>query len=429
MRDETIQQCSDSSLNSPSPSFSSDESSPILDASGFSSELAAIRDRGLYRARRRLQSGQGVRIRWKGREFVNFSSNDYLNLAADPRLAQAAARAARRYGTGAGASPLISGLLPPLCHLERDLADWEETESALVFNSGFAANLGVISALAGPGDAVFSDANNHASLIDGCRLSRARIQVYRHADVNHLEELLHRQGRSARRRLIVTDSIFSMDGDWAPLAEIMNLAQEHDAFVIVDEAHATGVVGEKGSGLTELLLDPQERTLLRSTSETTFSDRLIRIGTLSKALGSQGGFVCGSRPLIELLVNRCRPYVYSTALTPPCAASARRAISLCRAEPQRRRHLLALATVLRGRLEGLGFASTRAQCHIVPVVVGDPAAALELSTRLAEAGLLVPAIRPPSVPEGTSRLRISLTAGHTEADVERLVRELLRSRY
>ena len=391
--------------------------------------MATIRDRGLYRARRGLQSSQGPRIRWKGREFVNFSSNDYLNLAADPRLAQAAARAARRYGTGAGASPLISGLLPPLRQLERDLADWEETEAALVFSSGFAANLGVISALTGPGDVVFSDANNHASLIDGCRLSKARIQVYRHADINHLDELLRRQGLSAGRRVIVTDSVFSMDGDWAPLTEIMNIARGHDALVIVDEAHATGILGEKGRGLTELLLDPKKETLPRSTSEETFNGRLIRIGTLSKALGSQGGFVCGSRQLIEFLVNRCRPYIYSTALAPPCAASARRAVSLVRAEPQRRRHLLALATILRDCLRDLGFATTRSQCHIVPVVIGEPPAAMELSIRLAEAGLLVPAIRPPSVPEGTSRLRISLTAGHTETDVERLVRELHRSRY
>jgi 8-amino-7-oxononanoate synthase len=429
MRDETIQPRSDSSLISPSPSFSSDDSSSLIQCFDFSSELATIRDQGLYRGRRRLQSAQGPRIRWKGREFVNFSSNDYLNLAADPRLAQAAAQAARRYGTGAGASPLISGLLPPVRRLERDLADWEETESALVFSSGFAANLGVISALTGPGDAVFSDANNHASLIDGCRLSKARVQVYRHADVNHLDELLRRQSRSARRRLIVTDSVFSMDGDWAPLREIINLAREHDALVIVDEAHATGVLGEKGRGLTELLLDPQGRRLPRSRSEKTFGGRLIRIGTLSKALGSQGGFVCCSGQLIELLVNRCRPYIYSTALAPPCAASARRAVSLCRAEPQRRRHLLALATVLRHRLKDLGFASTRSQCHIVPVMIGEPATAMELSLRLAHAGLLVPAIRPPSVLEGTSRLRISLTTGHTEEDVERLARELQGSRY
>ncbi len=426
MKDETIQQRPDSSLIPHTPSLSADDSSFVaspssvssVPPSSFSSELAAIRDQGLYRVRRRLQSAQGARIRWRGREFLNFSSNDYLNLAADPRLARAAVRAARRYGVGAGASPLISGLSPPLRRLERELAGWEETETALVFSSGFAANLGVIGALAGPDDAVLSDAYNHASLIDGCRLSKARVHVYRHADVHHLDELLRREGPSARRRLIVTDSIFSMDGDEAPLREIMELAREHDALVVLDEAHATGVLGEKGRGLAELLL-----------GEDVFSGRLIRIGTLSKALGSQGGFVCGSRPLIELLVNRCRPYIYSTALAPPCAAAARRAVALVQAEPNRRQHLLGLAGVLRARLQDLGFASTRSQCHIVPVIVGEATEAMELSARLADRGLLVPAIRPPSVPEGTSRLRISLMAGHTEEDVERLVLELKRSRY
>jgi len=445
MKDEIIEQRPDSSLIPHTSSFSADDSSLIVPPSSFSSELAAIRDQGLYRVRRRLQSSQGPRIRWKGREFLNFSSNDYLNLAADPRLARAAARAAGRYGVGAGASPLISGLSPPLRRLERDLAAWEETEAALVFSSGFAANLGVIGALAGPDDAVLSDAYNHASLIDGCRLSKARVHVYRHADVHHLDELLRREGQSARRRLIVTDSIFSMDGDGAPLREIMELAREHDALVVLDEAHATGVLGEKGRGLAEMLLasltprvsvshtNPRRergnRAPTRSVSEEAFGDRLIRIGTLSKALGSQGGFVCGSRPLIQLLVNRCRPYIYSTALAPPCAAAARRAVALVQAEPNRRQHLLGLAAVLRARLQDLGFAGTRSQCHIVPVIVEEATKAMELSARLADRGLLVPAIRPPSVPEGTSRLRISLTAGHTEEDVERLVLELKRSRY
>ncbi|HEV2949661.1 MAG TPA: 8-amino-7-oxononanoate synthase [Gemmataceae bacterium] len=419
MKDETIQQRPDSSLIPHPSSLSLDDDSFLVPhPSSFSSELAAIRDQGLYRVRRRLQSAQGPRIRWKGREFLNFSSNDYLNLAADPRLARAAVRAARRYGVGAGASPLISGLLPPLRRLERELAAWEETETALVFSSGFAANLGVIGALAGPDDAILSDAYNHASLIDGCRLSKAPVHVYRHADVHHLDELLKRERPSARRRLIVTDSVFSMDGDGAPLREIMELAREHDALVVLDEAHATGVLGEKGRGLAEMLL-----------GKDVFSDRLIRIGTLSKALGSQGGFVCGSRPLIELLVNRCRPYIYSTALAPPCAAAARRAVALVQAEPNRRQHLLCLAAVLRARLQDLGFAGNRSQCHIVPVIVGEATEAMELSARLADRGLLVPAIRPPSVPEGTSRLRISLTAGHTEEDIERLVLELKRSRY
>lgn len=377
-------------------------------------DLAERRRHGLHRVRRRLESAQGVHVQSRGRTFLNFSSNDYLNLAADPRLARAAARAARRYGSGAGASPLVSGNLPPHRRLERDLARWEGTEAALVFSSGFGANLALVSALAGPEDAVFSDALNHASLIDGCRLARASVHVYRHADVDHLHDLLRREGGQARRRLIVTDTVFSMDGDLAPLPTLADLAQRHDCLLLIDEAHATGVLGEHGRGVSELLpplagFDP---------------DRLIKMGTLSKALGAQGGFVCGSRRLIDWLVNHARPYIFSTALAPPSAAAARRAVALVRAEPERRRHLLALAGLLRERLQGLGYPSNGSRCQIVPLVVGDARAALALAARLEEHGLLVPAIRPPSVPEGTSRLRISLTAGHTEEDVERLVTAL-----
>jgi 8-amino-7-oxononanoate synthase len=382
----------------------------------MSDDLADLRRRGLHRARRRPESAQGARLRLRGRTLLNFSSNDYLNLAADPRLARAAARAARRYGCGAGASPLVSGHLPPLRALERALARWEGTEAALVFGSGFAANLAVVGSLAGRGDAVFSDELNHASLIDGCRLSRAAVDVYRHGDADHLHDLLLR-ARGARRRLIVSDSVFSMDGDLAPLADLADLARRHDALLVFDEAHATGVLGARGRGLSESLpadgLDP---------------GRLIKVGTLSKALGSQGGFVCGPRVLIDWLVNHARPYIFSTALAPPAAAAARRAVALVAAEPQRRRHLLDLAGRLRERLTAAGWPESRSQCQIVPLPVGDARAAVALSARLQEQGLLVPAIRPPSVPPGTARLRVSLTAGNTEEDVDRLVTALEQCR-
>jgi 8-amino-7-oxononanoate synthase len=380
-------------------------------------DLSDRRHRGLYRVRRRLQSAQGPRVRLHGREFVNFSSNDYLNLAANPRLAAAAARAARRYGCGAEASPLVSGLLPPLRALERALARWEGTEAALVFSSGFVANLALISTLAGPDDAVFSDALNHASLIDGCRLSRARVHVYRHADLNHVEELLRREGRTARRRVIVTDSVFSMDGDLAPLPGLLELAERYDCLLMLDEAHATGVLGERGRGLTDLL-----------PAGAYPSDRIIKVGTLSKALGSQGGFVCGSRKLIAWLVNHARPYIFSTALAPPAAAAARRAVELVETEPERRRHLLALAERLRNRLREFGkLSAVSGSCQIIPVIVGDARSAMAFSRQLEDCGLLVPAIRPPSVPEGTARLRVSLTAGHTAEDVERLAEALTRA--
>jgi 8-amino-7-oxononanoate synthase len=375
-------------------------------------DLEDRRRRGLYRTRRRLQSAQGVRVVWKGREYLNFSSNDYLALAADPRLAQAAARAARRYGCGAGASPLVSGWTPPLRRLERTLAQWEGTEAALVFSSGFAANLATVSALAGQEDAIFSDAWNHASLIDGCRLSRARVHVYRHADLNHLAELL-RSETQARRRVIVSDSVFSMDGDFAPLAGLLDLAERFDALLILDEAHATGVIGEHGRGLTDWL-------------DRTPTERLIKVGTLSKALGAQGGFVCGSRRLIAWLVNHARPYIFSTALAPSSAAAAARAVQIVKTEPEARRHLLALANQLRTGLHKLGLSCGASHCQIVPLIVGGAREALRLSRALEQEGVFVPAIRPPSVAPETARLRISLTAGHAAADVQCLLTALAK---
>jgi 8-amino-7-oxononanoate synthase len=373
-------------------------------------DLCERRLRGLDRERRPVGSGQRVRLRLRGREFLSFASNDYLNLAADPRLARAAARAARRYGCGAGASPLVSGHLPPHRALERALARWEGTESALVFSSGFAANLALAGTLAGRGDAVFCDELNHASLIDGCRLSRAAVHVYRHGDSNHLHDLLSRDGRAARRRLIVSDTVFSMDGDLAPLPDLIDLAGRHDCLLLIDEAHATGVLGEHGRGLTDLL----------PPGTVVDADRLVKMGTLSKALGSQGGFVCGSRLLVDWLVNHARPYIFSTALAPPSAAAARRAVALVQEEPGHRQRLLQLSALLRDRLRASGYPVGGACCQIVPVIVGDAQAAVELSARLEERGLLVPAIRPPSVPAGTARLRVSLTAGHTEEDLVRL---------
>jgi 8-amino-7-oxononanoate synthase len=374
-------------------------------------DLAHLREQGHHRVRRRIESAPGTHVRYRNRDFLNFASNDYLNLAADPRLARAASRAARRYGCGAGASALVSGHLPPHRALERALARWEGTESALVLSSGFAANLAVVGTLAGPDDAVFSDELNHASLIDGCRLSRARVHVYRHGNADQLDGLVRGKGGSARRRLIVTDTVFSMDGDLAPLADLLDIARRQDALLVLDEAHATGVLGEDGRGLCS----------------GDLADGLIKVGTLSKALGAQGGFVCGSRRLVDWLVNRARPYIFSTALAPPVAAAARRAVALVQAEPERRRHLLALADYLRTQLCALGFPETGSRSQIVPVIVGAARAAMALSARLEEHGLLVPAIRPPSVPEGTARLRISLTAGHTAEDVRQLIARLRSS--
>lgn len=379
-------------------------------SSWMDEDLEERRRRGLYRVRRRLQSGPGARIRLRGRELINFSSNDYLALAADARLARAAAQAARRYGCGAGASPLVSGYSPPLRALERTLADWEGAEATLVFSSGYAANVALVSALAGRPDAVFSDALNHASLIDGCRLSRAAVHVYRHNDRNHLADLLRTEGRRARRRLIVSDTVFSMDGDVAPFAELADLAERFNCLLLIDEAHATGVLGEHGRGVTDLV-----------PAGSWSRERLIKVGTLSKALGAQGGFVCGPRRLIAWLVNRARPYIFSTALAPPVAAAARRAVALVQQEPERRRRVLALAERLRRELRAAGGIVGDSCCQIVPLFVGEARQAARLSRRLEEHGFLIPAIRPPSVPEGSARLRLSATAAHTEADVRQVV--------
>jgi 8-amino-7-oxononanoate synthase len=282
--------------------------------------------------------------------------------------------------------------------LEARLAEFEGTEAALLFSSGFAANLGAITALVGRGDAIFGDQLNHASIIDGCRLSRAEVHVYPHGDMGRLEQLLE-QAAGLRRRLIVTDSLFSMDGDLAPLGELAELAERYDCLLMVDEAHATGVFGRQGRGVAELL---------------GVEDRVhVRLGTLSKALGCAGGFVSGSRGLIEWLLNRARSYVFSTAQPAAEAAAAIAALEVVEQEPQRRRQLLARSAQLRDALAGQGWDVGPSASQIIPLLVGQESRAVAISAALAERGLLVPAIRPSSVPAGQSRLRISLSYGHT----------------
>jgi 8-amino-7-oxononanoate synthase len=341
---------------------------------------------------------QAARVTIDGSELLNFGSNDYLGLAGDPRLAAAAAAALKDEGFGSGASPLVIGRSALHARLEERLAEFEGTEAALLFNSGFAANAGTLAALAGPGDAVFADAKNHASLWDGCRLSRADVRVYPHADWQALDILLDKTGRY-RRRLIVTDSLFSMDGDLAPLAELADLARQHDAMLMIDEAHATGVFGPRGRGVAEHL---------------GVEDGVhVRVGTLSKALGCAGGFVAGSRSLVEWLLNRARSYVFSTAAPAATAAAAIAALDVVRDEPQRRTELLAQAESLRRQLAAQGWNVGRSASQIIPLIIGEPARAMAMAASLREQDIFVPAIRPPTVPEGESCLRISLTCGHT----------------
>ena len=353
----------------------------------------------------------GHEIEFEGRQLANFGSNDYLGLAADPRLLQAALNAMQHSGWGAGASPLVTGRGQWHAELEQALAAFEGTEAALLFSSGFAANVGTISALVGKGDAVYSDAKNHASIIDGCRLSGATIHVYPHNDAEALVEILKTGGATFRRRLIASDSLFSMDGDMAPVGDLARIAQEHDAMLLVDEAHATGVFGDHGRGIGEQLY-----------AEAGIH---IRVGTLSKALGCMGGFVAGSRKLIEYLVNCARPYVFSTAPVEAIAAAALEALRIVEQEPERRQTLLQRADHLRERLWRDGWWLGATQSQIVPIVVGDPVEALRMSAGLRQQGFFVPAIRPPTVPEGESLLRISVTYQHDEVLLERLANALL----
>jgi 8-amino-7-oxononanoate synthase len=380
-------------------------------------ELEGLEQQGLRRRLATRDGPQAPQVVLDGQPLVNFGSNDYLGLAADPRLAAAVARAIGQEGWGSGASPLVTGRAALHARLEQRLAEMEGAEAALLFPSGFAANLGTIAALVGPGDVVFADRYNHASLLDGCRLSRADVRVYPHGDWQSLAGLLTR-ATEQRRRLIVTDSLFSMDGDLAPLVELTDLAVRHRAMLLIDEAHATGVFGRNGRGVAEHL-DVDSRMA---------ASVAVRVGTLSKALGGIGGFVVGSRALVEWLLNRARTYVYSTAAPAATAAAALAALDIVAAEPERRRGLLARAEMLRNALAAQGWNVGRSQSQIIPILVGEPARAVELSARLRQAGLLAPAIRPPTVPEGQSRLRISLTAAHTPEMIEILLRALRESR-
>ena len=374
-------------------------------------ELAQLAARGLLRSLEPLVTPAGAEVELQGphgpERLVNWSSNDYLGLAGDTRLAAALAEGARRWGAGAGASRLVTGDFTCTRALEDALAAFEGTEAALLFGSGYAANLGLLPALAGPGDLVLSDALNHASLVDGCRLTRAEIAVYPHCDLDALEAAL-RRGAGARRRLVVTDTVFSMDGDLAPLAAIAALCDAHGALLVVDEAHATGVLGPRGSGLVSAL---------------GLGARVdARMATLSKAAGLVGAYVCGSEGLRNLLINKSRPLIFSTALPPALAEAALSALRLL-AGPEgdaRRERLFRSVRRLAAGLRALGLPAEE-RSPIFPVVLGPPERALAVAAALRSRGQLVKAIRPPTVPAGTSRLRIALSAAHGDAHVDALL--------
>lgn len=377
-------------------------------------ELARLQRGDLLRRLPPPAAVVAAEIEVDGQRLVNFTSNDYLALAADERLVAAAGQACREAGVGRGASPLVSGRAHVHETLQRRLAAFEHAEAALLFPSGYAANTGAIAALVDRGDAVYADAKNHASLIDGCRLSRADKHVYRHGDVDHLRQLLE-DGGQFRRRLIVTDTLFSMDGDLAPLPELADLADQYDAMLMVDEAHATGVFGQTGRGAVEFF----------TTDANRLDDRVdVRVGTMSKALGAAGGFVCGSDSLVQWLANRARSFVFSTAHPAATSAAAVAAVAAIEADPSRGAQLLRVAAGLREQLVRQGWDVGRSASQIVPIYVGDAARAVRLSARLREHGFWVPAIRPPSVPPGESLLRISLSVGHTPTMLQGLLEAL-----
>jgi 8-amino-7-oxononanoate synthase len=371
------------------------------------SDLAERRTAGLWRQRRVLSSPQGARIVADGRERVAFASNDYLGLANDPAVVAAAVAAAGVCGVGAGASHLLSGHHAQHEALERELAAFVRPcagARALTFSTGYLANLGILTALAGRDDAVFADRLNHACLNDGALLSRAAFHRYRHSDLGELERQL--AATRARRRFIATDAVFSMDGDLAPLPALLALADRFDATLLVDDAHGFGVLGADGQGT------------LAHFGLT--SERLVAMGTLGKAAGVAGAFVAAHPALIETLLQTSRPYVFTTASPPLLAAATRAALAIIRDQPERRRHLFALIARFREQARDLPWQLLASPTAIQPLVVGDNMAAVGLSAALWERGFWAPAIRPPTVPAGSARLRITLTAAHSAAEVDAL---------
>lgn len=385
-------------------------------ASELEQELDAIRTAGLYRELRRVASAQGPHLQIGDRPLLNFSSNDYLGLAHHPALQEAAIKAAEKYGAGSGASRLICGSLAPHHELEEALAAFKGTGAALTFSTGYAAALGTIGSLVGKDDVVIVDKLIHASIVDGARLSGARLRVFDHNDLNDLEKILRwsagRKENPRARTLVITESVFSMDGDLALLRDIVELKERHGAWLMVDEAHATGLFGPQRRGLAEAF---------------ELADRVdIQMGTLGKAVGAAGGYVCGCRPLIDLLINRARSFIFSTAPVPAAAAAAQAGLAVIQSAEggERRNRVWALLDQLKNALITQGWPLPPVQSAIVPLLVGAEAEAVALATRLRERGLFIPAIRYPTVARGTARLRLTVTAAHTPEDIQKLVTTL-----
>ena len=368
------------------------------------SDLERIQEKDLFRILTELETGQSPDITIDGKNYILLGSNGYLGLSVDPAVKEAAREALERYGAGSGGSRLVSGSTDLHRELEDCIARFKKTEAAILFSSGYLANVGTISSLVGEGDVVYSDELNHASIIDGCRLSKAEIKIYPHLDTGRLESLLREDSARKCRKLVVTDTVFSMDGDIAPLKEITELSEKYGAALMVDEAHATGVLGKRGSGATEYF-GVEARVP-------------VVMGTLSKAVGSLGGYVAGSQKLVDFIRNCVRSYIFDTSLPAPSLAASITAIHIIENEPERRERLWSLIRRFKAGIESMGLTVMPSDSAIVPVLVGEAAPALRFAAVLRERGVYTPAVRPPSVPPGMCRIRVTLMATHTEEQID-----------
>jgi 8-amino-7-oxononanoate synthase len=372
----------------------------------ISDELKNIKKAGLYRELNVIDNAQGVYLEVEGRKYLSFCSNNYLGLANNPLVVSAVKDAVEEYGWGAGASRLVSGNMALHETLENEISLFKEKESAIVFPTGYMANIGTISTLVSKGDLVICDKLNHASIIDGCRLSGADFRVYTHCDMEKLENILKKSSNYARK-LIVTDSVFSMDGDLAPLPDIVSIARKYNAIIMVDEAHGTGVFGKEGRGVVEHFNLNKEIDVV--------------MGTFSKAIGSLGGYVCGDEDLINFLRNKARSFIYTTALPPAVCAASIAGLKLIQKTPSLRKSLWDNIRYLKDKLTLLNFNVITSESPIIPILIGDADKAVGVSKYLYEKGILIPAIRPPTVPANSSRLRMTVMSTHTKEDLNRLL--------
>ena len=371
----------------------------------FKDELKKIKESDLLRKLLPVSSGSAPKILVKGKEVILLASNDYLGFCSHPMIKKKARDAIEKWGSGSGAARLINGNLTLFDELEKRLAAFKNTEDALIFSTGYMANTGLLSALGEKEDIIYSDELNHASIIDGCRLSRAKVKIYPHKDVKTLESFLN-LGSGYHNRIIITDGVFSMDGDIAPVPELLLLAEKYDATLIIDDAHGTGTIGKSGKGTLEHF-------------EIENSSRTIIMGTMGKAMGSFGAFVAGTKDLKEYLINRSRSFIFTTALPPSVPAAAIQALNIIETKPAIITKLKENASFMRDGLKGLGFNTLESETQIMPVMIGSPSDTVNMAKELFDKGLFIQAIRPPTVPKNSSRLRLTVMATHDKIDLEK----------